>query len=202
MASFDTYGGLKDAVALWLMRDDLTEHIPLFIELAESRSNRRLRVREMESSTTLTPDGDNVCTLPTDYIEAVRVRAAVNPVTVLEPITLDFAQDNYSTAGFPFFYTIQGNELTAYPPNSANIYLDYYAAIPALSDSNTSNWLLSKAPEIYLYGSLLESAPFMEDDERLATWISLYKAAVDELLQADSRGKWSRGSSRVRSITP
>jgi hypothetical protein len=210
------------------MRDDLTAHIPSFITLAENRSNRRVRVREMERTTTLTPtssaaaitsgdifdpdplDADevgnesdtNICILPTDYIEARRVAANTDPVSILSPISLDAARENFNFSGYPTRYTISGNYLTAYPSTDTTIDLTYYAKIPALSNTLASNWLLERAPEIYLYGALLESAPFMEDDARLATWISLYKAAVDELLQADTRGLWSRAVSRIRGITP
>lgn len=201
MAAFDSYSDLQTTAADWLMRDDLVTKIPSMITLCESRSNRRLRVREMEDTETMTPV-DGVCTLPADYIEARRVAAATDPVSVLTPISLDMAQDSFNRSGYPWHYVIQGSTLTAYPTSDSDIVLDYYAKIPALSDSNTSNWLLEKAPEIYLYGTLLESAPFMEDDQRLATWISLYKAAVDELLQADTRGVWAKAVGRIRGVTP
>ncbi len=200
--ALDTYANLQLTIAVWLMRDDLTSNIPDFITLCEGRNNRRIRTREMETTVTLTPDGDNVCTLPDDYIEARSVQASTDPLSVLTPLSLDLARAGFNTSGFPFHYTIQGNTIAARVPSSSDIVLDYYAKIPALSDSNTTNWLLTKAPEIYLYGSLLESAPFMEDDQRLATWISLYKAAVDELQQADTRATWSKAVARIRGYTP
>ncbi len=201
MAAFDTYSDLQTTIADWLMRDDLVTKVPSFITLCESRSNRRLRVREMEDTETMTPVS-GVCTLPTDYIEAKRVTADTDPASVLTPVTLDWAKARFDRSGFPYHYVIQGSTLIAYPTSDSDIILDYYAKIPALSDSNTTNWLLAKAPEIYLYGSLLESAPFMEDDNRLTTWISLYKAAVDELLQADTRGTVGKAVARIRGITP
>lgn len=199
--AFGTYAELQAAIAIWLMRDDLTAHIPDFITLCESRCNRRLRVREMETSATLTPV-NNACTLPTDYIEARSVRASTDPLSVLTPLSLDLATEVFNVAGFPQHYTIQGNTLRARAPSSSDVVLDYYQKIPALSVTNTTNWLLTKAPEIYLYGSLIESAPFMEDDARLATWISLFKAAVDELQQADTRALWSKAVARIRGVTP
>jgi len=69
--------------------------------------------------------------------------------------------------------------------------------LPALSDSNTSNWLLDLAPDAYLYASLLESAPFLRDDERLQTWTALYGAAVNQLNKVSERGTHG-GSLRMR----
>ncbi len=205
--ALDTYANLQTAIAAWLMRDDLTDNIPDFITLCENRCNRRIRVREMETTVVLTPaldstTGDAVCDLPEDYIEARRVVVNTSPVSILTPISLDMAADNFSTPGYPFHYTVSGASLLIFPANETTVSLTYYAAIPPLALDNTSNWLLAKAPEIYLYGSLLESAPFMEDDNRLATWISLYKAAVDELLQADTRGSWSKAVARIKGCTP
>lgn len=201
MAAFDTYADLQASVATWLMRDDLTANIPAFITLCGSRNNRRIRVREMVTLATLTPVS-GACTLPTDYVEALRVSASTDPVSVLTPISLDMAQDQFNVSGYPTHYVIQGSTLTAYPTSDSSIVLTYFAAIPALSDSITTNWLLTKAPEIYLYGTLIESAPFMEDDNRLATWLSLYKNAVDDLQAADTRALWGKAVARIRGSTP
>lgn len=199
--ALDTYTNLQAAIATWLMRDDLTTSIPDFITLCESRTSRRIRVREMVTSDTMTPVS-GVCTLPTDYIEALRVGAETDPVSVLTPISLDMARDQFNISGYPTHYVIQGSTLTAYPTSDSDITLDYFAQVPALSTTAPTNWLLTKAPEIYLYGSLIESAPFMEDDNRLATWISLYKSAVDDLQQADTRALWGKAKARIRGATP
>lgn len=202
---FDSYSALQTSIAGWLMgRDDLTAVIPDFITLAESRLNRVLRVREMETTTTLTP-ASNVCTLPSDFIEARRVVANSSPQSVLEPITPDYAIENYSTnvsGSVPLFYTIVGSSLTAYPLSDSTVSLVYYRTLPALTSTNTSNWLLSKAPDLYLYGSLIEAAPYLEDDARLQTWTALFQAGVQTLISADTRAVYGRASARIRGATP
>jgi len=57
----------------------------------------------------------------------------------------------------------------------------YRASIPALSDSNTSNWLLEEAPDAYLYGTLMQTAPWLREDERVAMWGSLYTQAIQSV---------------------
>jgi len=69
--------------------------------------------------------------------------------------------------------------------------LTYYGKIPVLSDSNTSNWLLAYAPDLYLYGALLEATPYLKDDERLATWSSLYANSLGDMEVADQRASVS-----------
>lgn len=195
------YTDLKASIASWLMRDDLTANIPDFIALCESTINLKVRTRQMESSTTLTPATGGICTLPTDYIEARRVVSNVDPISVLEPIGMDAARQQYSTAGYPFFYAIQGSSLLVFPPSTSTVTLDYYATVPALATAST-NWLLTKAPRIYLYGTLMEAAPFLEDDSRLVTWAQLLQAAIDDLHKADFRAVYSKAVARIRGVTP
>jgi len=44
------YASLQAEVAGWLARADLTSQIPTFIQLAEARFNRDVRVREMQAT--------------------------------------------------------------------------------------------------------------------------------------------------------
>lgn len=193
------YTDLKASTASWLMRDDLTAMIPDFITLCESRNNKRLRTREMETTATLTVSS-GVFTLPTDYIEARRVLSNVDPVSALEPISMDLAA-SYSASGYPRFYVIQNGSLRAYPPNTASITLAYWASIPPLGTVAT-NWLLTKSPDVYLWGTLLQSAPFLEDDQRVVTWGNLYESAVTELMKADQRAVYGKTVARIRGYTP
>ena len=57
----------------------------------------------------------------------------------------------------------------------------YYGRIPALSDIETSNWLLNDAPDVLLYGALLQSAPYLVDDARVQVWAGLYQSGVEAL---------------------
>jgi hypothetical protein len=71
----------------------------------------------------------------------------------------------------------------------------FYSKIPALSDSNTTNWLLTASPDIYLYGSLMQSAPYLRDDDRVGIWASLYQKAIDDLNISNER---TRGQTSVK----
>jgi hypothetical protein len=74
----------------------------------------------------------------------------------------------------------------------------YYAKIPTLSDSVTTNWLLTYHPDIYLYGALLHSAPYLKEDERASTWAALYSAAVARVNTASSRSTASGSGLRLK----
>jgi hypothetical protein len=200
MALDGTRTGLKASLASWLMREDLTAQLDDFIVLCESRNDMRLRVRDMESTVTLTIGVDGTFTLPTDYIEARRIQSNTSPVQTLQTISLDLAA-LYPTSSYPYYCAIKGNTLRVYPPNIANVTLDYYAKVPTLL-LNESNWLLTKYPAVYLWGSLLQSATFLEDDARIVTWGNLYEAAITELIKVDQRAVYGKTVARIRGYTP
>jgi hypothetical protein len=90
-----------------------------------------------------------------------------------------------------------GTEYEVYPApdDSYTAEVVYYAKITPLSDSNTSNWLLTLSPDIYLYGALMQSAPYLKDDERLVVWASVYQKMVEDMNVSDER---SRGQVSMR----
>jgi hypothetical protein len=76
--------------------------------------------------------------------------------------------------------------------------LTYYAKIPALTVSNTSNLLLVEAPDLYLYGSLLQEAPYLQDDQRITVWGALYDRAMSDLKVSDERSRMATSALRMR----
>ncbi len=198
--ALDTYSALKASVADFLNRDDLSNQVADFVTLAEAQINRDVRHWRMETRATTTLDARYVA-LPTDWVETIRLVADDNyrALQLLSTDQLERARPGAS-AGAPQYYahTAGQIELFPVPGESYTGELLYYAKIDALSDSNTSNWLLSDSPDIYLYGSLIQSAPFLRDDERIAVWAAFYSAAVTRLNAAGAAAKYSGTTLRVR----
>jgi hypothetical protein len=194
--ALDTFSGLKTTIADYLNRDDLTSAIPSFITLAEAKFNRKLRVRQMVKRATATLDTQYFA-FPSDFLQAKEFQLNTNPITYLQYVTQnqgDYGSaTNYVAAGKPQFYTIIGTQIQVIPTPDTGYTgeLTYYGKIPALSDSNTSNWLLAYAPDLYLYGSLVEATPYLKDDERLAVWSTLYTNSLGDIEIADQRASVS-----------
>lgn len=196
-----TYSELKTAIADWLNRDDLSSTIPNFIALAESQFNRSIRHRKMVTRADATVDTPYF-SVPSDWLENIRFQLNTNPVTPLLYVTPEQASEEsqvYSTAQQPLFYTMVGQQFQVVPsPNeSYDAELLYYAKIPSLSDSNTTNWLLTESPDIYLYGALIQSAPYLKEDARIQVWAAIYQQLVDDMKLADERARI--GSSKLKS---
>jgi hypothetical protein len=194
--ALDTFSGLKTTIADYLNRDDLTSIIPSFISIAETKFNRKLRVRQMVKRATATLD-TAFFAFPSDFLQAKEFQLNTNPITYLEFVTEKqgdlMRQDAIIAPGKPKYYTIVGTQLEviATPDDGYTGELTYYGKIPALSDSNTSNWLLAYAPDLYLYGALVEATPYLKDDERLGTWSTLYTNSLGDIEVADQRASVS-----------
>ena len=195
--AIDTRTNLRSALTSWLEQDDVTDRLDDFIALAEARFNRELRVREMDTSTSGSVSTATLA-MPSDFLELNAFRLTVTPPITLEYRPPDeFYQLNaQSGGGQPRLFTILGTDFRLAPaPDSAYTYtLEYKQQIPALTASNETNWLLTKAPDLYLYGSLLESAPFLQDDARITFWSNLYQASLKSLIAQDARSRYRPGT--------
>ena len=204
-----TFTELKDAVADWLDRSDLTARIPDFITLAEARLNRDLRIRPMEVRSTMeTTSGQRYFNLPGGYLQMRNMQMNTNPITPLEYITPEMLDRLYgsNTTGKPRAYSLIGDEiqLAPIPDSDYTIEMAFYEKFSPLGDGTsvtvTNNWLTTNAPDILLYGSLLEAEPFIKNDERIALWLNAYSSAIRKLQDADDRDRHSGSAMRVRNI--
>ncbi len=67
--------------------------------------------------------------------------------------------------------------------------LAYHEMPEPLSENNQTNWTTEYAPQLLLYASLLETAPFLKNDERMQTWQALYGQAKASIEQENAR-RW------------
>lgn len=196
MAAFTTYSDLQTTIANYLARTDLTAMIPAFIQLAETRLRRDLRLRQMLKVST-TDTNANVATveLPFDFLEMRDLHFNTNPIAVLKYDTPNvFYRNTFSTiSGKPTNYTVLAQEfqLAPIPDTSYTLQMLYYAAPPYLSNSNASNVFLVNCPDLLLYGALAEAAPYLMDDARLTTWANLYDRGLAALSISDDQGEYA-----------
>ncbi len=192
------YTELKSSVSGWLNRDDLTTQIPDFIRLAESFISDELRHWRGEKRAETTLDGQFIG-LPSDWVETIRIHTNAGGTGDMRYLSRAQMQSmraaNEDASGAPEFYTHNAGQLELYPTPDGNYSADlaYYADAGALSDSNTTNWVLTKYPDIYLYGTLLQAGMYLMDTEMEQRWAALYRAAVDRA-NRNSRKSVASGS--------
>lgn len=189
--ALDSYDNLKTAILDHLEQADLSAHVDDFIDIAEARHKREVRIREMLSRATLAiADGDRYVSLPADFL-AMKYLRILNPETgsihryLPRPrqITEDeMAAKSTNCERAPKYYAI--HEQIEFDSEADQAYtgeIFYYTELTALSDANATNDLLDRAPDVYLYAALSASAPFLLNDERIPMWESLYRSARDSL---------------------
>ena len=201
-----TYADLQAAVANWIDRTDLTARIPEFVALCEAQMFRKLRVTRMIQRDTATIDQTNrYSTVPANYLETIAYSLSDGTTSwQLEPSTVeqiaDFRANNdqpskprvYAQSGTAF-----GREFEHYPtPDRAYTgTLVFYGKPNALGSSIgsppvvvTTNWILDEAPDAYLYGTLLQAAPYLRDTQQAQVWADGFSSALDDL-RANDRTK-------------
>ena len=191
------YTGLKTSIADFLNRDDLTSVIPDFVALAEAQINRDVRHWRMEARSSGQQDpADEYMQIPADWVETIRLHLTGTGTSVVNLVSRDAMADKRAAqenaAGTPRMYTHANGQFQLFPTPDAttNFELLYYQKIPSLI-TNTNNWLLLEAPDVYLYGALLHSAPYLAEDARLAVWAQLYSAAIQRLNQTSEDAMFS-----------
>ena len=190
-----TYAELKTEIEAFTHRSDLSAYLDTFIDFAEARLNRDLRVSQQEII--LASSATQYITLPADFLAVRVISKTSNPVQELQYITpaeMDRIADGSSTLNY---YTILGDSIKLQAASSTDVELTYYAKIPALSGTATTNWLLSLHPDVYLYACLVEAYNYVRNEEQSAKHLGLYMSAVNDIKRQDNTRKYGN-SIRVR----
>ena len=160
----------------------------------------KLRIRQMEQIDAITIDSETE-SVPTGFIgvRSLYILLSSNKYR-LEYITPHnmFEIKAGSTAGRPRVYTIESDNETETlrfgpaPDTAYTGYLSYYKSFGALSDSNTTNYILNKHPGIYLYGSLYHAANFLGgiDPNQVQQWLQMYISAMERCENNDKQDSY------------
>ncbi len=205
--ALSTYAELKTSIANWLNRSDLTDEISDdFIKLVESEYNSKFRIRKMLTSDTSFTIDSELEALPTGFLQVrdffIVSGSAKYSLTYMAPTQMDQTKGG-STSGRPNTYTILGDNFrfAPTPDGTYTATINYYKAIDALSDSTTTNYILTSHPGIYLYGSLYHAANFLGGIEpsKLQNWSQLYATSMERLERNDKEDTWSGTPLQARS---
>lgn len=194
-----TYTGVLATIADFLNRTDLTASIPDFVVLAEAQMARRFVGRQRQGlpiprrlilrSDASIADGDEFIAVPTDFMGPIEFVLKGTPEVVLDYLDpTNFQQ--WKTADSlngrtPAYYTVVGGEFQFYP-SAAQAYTAELTYIKRLAAASTAtNFILADYPDAYLYGALVQSAPYLKDDSRISVWGALFTAALDDICNAD-----------------
>ncbi len=187
--SLTTYLGLKDSIESWSHRNDVANRLDDFIDLAESEMYRHLRIRDMETRTTATTSGRYLA-LPTGFLEMRRVRlisgAQYFELLYSTPEGMYISQDS----GIPGVYTITSQlEFDRSPDSAYTIEYQYYVSLSALSAGSPTNAILTRFPNIYLFGSLWALYLWALQEDKAEYYYGKFMQAIQTANREDSKGR-------------
>lgn len=204
-----TFTSLKADLVRYLERGsavDTTvyEQIPSLINNAERRIARELKVLGFVIPVTSAfATGTSVYAKPDRWRDTVSMSFVQNgKYTPLFPRSYEYCR-NYApddtATGTPRFYAdYDFNHWLIVPtPDSAYpVEILYYELPPLLDETTQTNWITTNAPQLLLYGALLEATPFLKNDERIPVWQSFYDRALAALNNEDMQRQTDRTTAR------
>lgn len=168
--SLSTYSNLQTEIGNWLDDSDLDSYIPDFITIAESEIKDRVRIRDMVTrATTTTGTSSRYLELPTGFIEMISLHVDGSPIKSLEQVSSEQINTHaLNGSGKPRYFSIIGDELEfdSTPDSTYTVEMKFYK-FSALSDSNTTNVILTKYPDLYLNECKKAAALFVKDYEEV-----------------------------------
>jgi hypothetical protein len=195
-----TYTSLVETIGIWINRNDATTlaQIPQFISNAEQKicnEDENLGLIQVVQGTFIA--ASSVYPKPARWRRNISFNygtgAGNNTMNTILEAKYEFLRaywPNPTQTGFPRFYADYDYQhiLVAPTPDQAYPFEYSYIELPSpLSVSNQTNWITNYAPQILLYASLLESAPYLQTDERIETWNKFYREGMDELKKQNAR---------------
>lgn len=188
--AINDFASLQTAIADFMNRTDATSVIPSFITLAEAEMNRKLRVRQMVARATAIVSSEFE-SVPADFCGALAMTLDYTPPIQLEFCDADkinFEKSKWSgTTGNPAIYSVQDDDLQLFPAPSGpfTARMVYFRTIPAISASRLTNWLLTKYPDCYLYGSLSQAGMWLRNEPRLPDWVATFEQILTNIQAAN-----------------
>jgi hypothetical protein len=191
------YASLKTTVADYLHRSDMSDDaLSTFVQLGESRLNRKLRLLQQEATEDLSLSAAaSEVALPTKWIETIDVYYADDKRRIMpQNIKGLNSQKSYdTTTGRPYLYaTSNGKMLFEIVADAAySITIDHFEKWDISTDD--TNWLLTNAPDAYLYAALLEAKAYIKNMQDVTLWSQGLQASIDDLNQLDNRTRRNAG---------
>jgi hypothetical protein len=195
--ALDTQENLIKTVIDYSHRGDLGTKINDFITLAEtemlSNPSAPLKLNLGETiSTYSTSTATRFLALPAGFQSSRKFSITIDDnVRVLQyrtPSTLNIKD----TVGTPCFFTIRANqiELDRLSDKTYTVTLTYFAEFQPLTTANQTNIVLTKYPNIYLFGCLRQVFLYAQDMQQASIYANEALSAIVSANKAEKEGRY------------
>jgi len=190
--SLSTYAELKTAVLDFAHRSDLSGVFDDLAARAEAGLNRKLRLIQQEQRTTsATTSGSRLVTLPTGFLEMISIGMeygnALNELLPIGTVPIN-ADRTLDYNGIPRYYRIGSSiELDIPADDAYPLQLHWFKKWDIVNDS--TNWLLTNWPDLYMDAILAEIGLYTRDAEMAQTARASTMEKIDEAMQNDANNR-------------
>lgn len=187
MAVITSYSTLLTEVASWLARSDLTSAIPGFVQNFEERFFRQPKNFGPWMHTALSVSFSSTATVPSDYLALKIAYLNGQSEKPLVPSSLEQVLTSYprTSSGKPRWIARDGTTFVFGPlPDGTytlnGTYLAKPTALRSYASDAAAHWLVVNAPDLLLYGALMEAQPYVMNDKRFPLWDAKYNEAIQD----------------------
>ena len=191
--SLNTYNDLKAAVANWTKRADLSAYLDDLVTLAETRILREIRTKDLEASFSAVMSEGTIA-VPSDFMgwRNAYIDAPGQPrLDTASPDQIRQKYDRGINNGMPSMVAQENGNFIFWPSPADDYTVKgvYYARPSALS--TTAHALFTNNPDLYLFATLAETAPFLKDDRRVELWEAKYIQRREDVLMQDKKNRFA-----------
>jgi len=207
VAVVTTYSGLIQTIQDWMSRDDLAAMAPNYVQNFEERFYRQPKNYGpwMESAYS-TAMSSGVSAVPASFLGWKVVTLSTTPARKLRPVSLAQLYDEFPRGGgrsIPSLIARNGSnfEYGPFPSSDFTVSGSYYAkptALRSAASDAVAHYLILNAPDLLLYGSLIEAETHRVRDERVALWQAKYAEALGDYRDLQGSQNLSGGPLQVR----
>ena len=200
-----TYEELTAAISDWEERTFASTKTDEFIALAEAKANRKLQQDfRRRTSATVNTDADGLGVLPTGFVGVSSVLRNLIGSVPLRQVSWDamIERNPYRIGDNAGVYAINGTSIMVAPVTDDDFLIKFASTLTALSAAAPTNWLLTLAPDYYLFGCQAAASAFLKD---YSTAMMLQAQADDILADLVSQGnvaEYGNAEMTLAMVTP
>ena len=189
--ALNTYANLKTAIVNQSHRGELTQDLlDDFIDMTEALMWTMLEIRDMESRQTANAS-TRFLALPDNFIKMRRMTVQTGGNSYEISYKSPEAMTIVNTSGRPNYFTITSQiEFDKTPDATYTIEMVLLRSLTALSASNTSNAVLSRFPQIYLFGCLYHCFNYAVMEDKADRYYQLFIDAIEKANKQDYKGRF------------
>jgi hypothetical protein len=203
---FSTYAELTTSISDWDEKTYTTANSDEFIALAEALANRKLATDyRRRDSATVNTDASGIGTIPTGFVGLTSITQDVLGSVPLKQVSYAayIERNPYEIADDGQVFTLlSATEFAVAPVTDDDFVLRFSKIVTALSSSNTTNWLLTLAPDFYVFACKAAARAKQEEWTAAATLEAKAMSILDELVSQGNVAEYGMAEMTLPMVTP